>query len=56
MKGELNKYVENLRKKNQSDILEIKSTFNQIKNTVEGHSSIPEQMEDRILKKKQKNS
>jgi acetyl-CoA carboxylase alpha subunit len=36
---ELNKYMENLRKKNQMETLEIKSTLNQTKNTVEGHSS-----------------
>jgi archaeosine-15-forming tRNA-guanine transglycosylase len=34
--------------KNQTEILEIKSPFCRIKNTVEGHSSRLEQMEDRI--------
>jgi uncharacterized protein Yka (UPF0111/DUF47 family) len=48
MKEALNKDMENLRKKNQTKILERKSTFNQIKNTVEGHSSRLEQVEDRI--------
>jgi hypothetical protein len=31
--------MENLRKNNQTEILEIKSPFSQIKTTVEGHSS-----------------
>jgi dsDNA-specific endonuclease/ATPase MutS2 len=48
MKEELKKYMENLRKKNQTEILEIKIPFSQIKNTVEGHSSRLEQVEDRI--------
>jgi hypothetical protein len=43
----LNKDIENLRKKNQTEILEIKSPFNQ-SNTVEGHSNRLEQVEDRI--------
>jgi septal ring factor EnvC (AmiA/AmiB activator) len=34
--------------KNQIEILEIKSPFRQIKNTVEGHSRRPEQVEDGI--------
>jgi hypothetical protein len=34
MKEELNKGMENFRKKNQTEILEIKSPLNQIKNTV----------------------
>jgi chromosome segregation ATPase len=37
-----------LEKKNQTEILEIKSPFRQRKNTVEGHSSRLEQVEDRI--------
>jgi hypothetical protein len=41
--------LKSLRKKNQSEILQIQSLFNQIKNTVEGHSSRPENVEDRIL-------
>jgi predicted nucleic acid-binding Zn-ribbon protein len=39
IKERLNKDMENLRKKNQTEMLEIKSPFSQIKNTVEGHSS-----------------
>jgi chromosome segregation ATPase len=48
VKEELNKDTENLRKKNQMEILETKSPFSQTKNTVEGHSSRLEQVEDRI--------
>jgi hypothetical protein len=56
--------MENLRKKNQTEILEIKSPFNQTGNTVEVHSSRAEPVEDRIselknkieIKKKQKKS
>jgi predicted nucleic acid-binding Zn-ribbon protein len=40
--------MENLRTKNQTEILEIKSPFSQTKNTVEGHSSRLEQVENRI--------
>jgi chromosome segregation ATPase len=40
--------MEDLRKKKQTKILEIKSPFNQIKNTVEGNFSRLEQVEDRI--------
>jgi chromosome segregation ATPase len=40
--------MENLREKNQTEILEIKGPFSQMKNTVEGHSSKLEQVEDRI--------
>jgi type VI protein secretion system component VasA len=39
MKKEFNKDMENLRKKNQTEILEIKISLNQTKNTVESHSS-----------------
>jgi hypothetical protein len=39
IKEELSKDLENLRRKNQTEILEIKSPYNQIKNTVEGQSS-----------------
>jgi hypothetical protein len=46
--------VENLRKKNQTEILEIKSPFNQTKNTVKGHSNRLEQAEDRISELKDK--
>jgi chromosome segregation ATPase len=48
MTEKLNKDLENLRKKNQTQIMEIKVLFNQTKNTVEGHSSRLEQVEDRI--------
>jgi chromosome segregation ATPase len=48
IKEELNKDMENLRKKNQTEIMDIKSPFSQSKNTVEGHSSRLEQVEDRI--------
>jgi hypothetical protein len=62
MKREFNKDTKNLTTKNQTEILEIKSPFTQIKNVEEGQSSRLEQGEDRIsgLKdkidfKKQKN-
>jgi chromosome segregation ATPase len=48
IKKELNKDMENPRKKTRTEIQEIKSYFSQTKNTVEGHSSRLEQMEDRI--------
>jgi hypothetical protein len=48
MKKELNKYMENLRKKNQTEIPEIKIPFSQTNNTAEGHSSRLEQVKDRI--------
>jgi hypothetical protein len=48
IKKELNNDMENLRKKNQTEILEIKSHFSQTKNTVEGYTSRLEQLEDRI--------
>jgi hypothetical protein len=48
MKEDLNNAIENLRKNYQTKTLEIKSTFNQIKNTVTGHSNRLEQVEDRI--------
>jgi chromosome segregation ATPase len=60
MKEELNKAMENFRKKNlknkknQTEILEIKSPFSQIRNTVEGHSSRLKQVEDRISELKDK--
>jgi hypothetical protein len=53
---------------NQTEILKIKNPLNQIKNSVEGHSRRPEQVEDRLSeledkidikekkKKKQKNA
>jgi hypothetical protein len=40
--------MENFRKKSQTEILEIKTSFNQIKNTVGNHYSKWEQVEDRI--------
>jgi hypothetical protein len=39
VKEELINDMENLRKKIQTEILPIKSSFSQTKNTVEGHSS-----------------
>jgi hypothetical protein len=54
IKEELNKDIENLRKKNQTEILEIKSPFSQTKNAVEGHSSRSEQVEYRISEHKDK--
>jgi TolA-binding protein len=46
--------MENLRKKNQTEILEVKSPLSQIKNTVQGNSSRLEQLEDRISELKDK--
>jgi hypothetical protein len=40
--------MENLRKKNQTEILEIKCSFSPTKNTVKDHSSRLEQVKDRI--------
>jgi hypothetical protein len=54
MKEEFNKDRENLRKKNQTEILERKISLNQIKNTVESHSSRLELMQDRISGLKEK--
>jgi hypothetical protein len=48
MREKLKKDMENFRKKNQTEILELKSLFGQTKNTVEGHSSRLQQVEDRI--------
>jgi hypothetical protein len=48
MKEQLKKDMKNLRKKNQTEILEVKSPFSQTENTVEGHSSRTEQVEGRI--------
>jgi hypothetical protein len=42
-KEKLNKGMENSRKKNETEILEIKSPLSQTKNIVEGHSNRPEQ-------------
>jgi chromosome segregation ATPase len=44
----LTKDTENLRKKIKTEILDIKSPFNQTKNTVEGHFSRLEQVENRM--------
>jgi TolA-binding protein len=38
----------NLRRKSQTEILEIKSPFSQTKNTMEGHSSKLKRVEERI--------
>jgi chromosome segregation ATPase len=54
MKEELNKDMENLRKKNQTKILEIKISLNQIKIIVESHSCRLDRVEDRISEPKDK--
>jgi hypothetical protein len=41
--------METLKKRNQTEILEITSPFSQTKNTRKGYSSRLEQVEDRIL-------
>jgi hypothetical protein len=46
--------MENLRKKNQTETLEIKISLNQIKNTGESHSIRLEQVEDRISRPEDK--
>jgi hypothetical protein len=46
--------MENLRRKNHTEILEIKSPYSQTKNTVEDHSSRLEHVEDRISELKDK--
>jgi hypothetical protein len=48
------RYAKTSEKKNQTEILEIKSPFSQTKNTVEVYSSILEQVEDRISELKDK--
>jgi hypothetical protein len=48
IKEELKSDMENLRKKNQTEMQEIKIPYTQIKNIVEGHSRRQEQVEDRI--------
>jgi hypothetical protein len=48
MKDNFNKHMKNLRKKNQTETLEIKRSLNQIKNIGESHYSRLEQVEDRI--------
>jgi chromosome segregation ATPase len=54
IKEELITDMENLRRKNQTEILEIKSPYSQTKSTMEGHASRPEQVEDRISELKDK--
>jgi chromosome segregation ATPase len=54
MKEELNEDMENLRRKNQTEILEIKNPFSQTKNTLESQSSRLEQVEDKISEHKDK--
>jgi chromosome segregation ATPase len=49
IKEELITDWQNLKRKNQTEILEIKSPYSQTKNTMEGHSSRLEQVEERIL-------
>jgi hypothetical protein len=46
--------MEKLRKKNQTEALEIKSSFSQTKNTVDDHSCRLKQVEDRISELKDK--
>jgi hypothetical protein len=48
IKEELNTDMENIRKKNRTEILEIKSPFSNKKKKLEGHSSRLQQVEDRI--------
>jgi hypothetical protein len=50
----LNKDLENLRRKNQTEILELKSPYSPTKNTVEGHSHRLEEVEDRLSELKDK--
>jgi hypothetical protein len=54
IKQELNKDWEKIRKKNQTEILEIKSPFSQTKNTGEDHCNRLDQVEDRISELKDK--
>jgi hypothetical protein len=54
IKEESNKDKENLRRKDQIEILEIKISCSQTKNTVEGHSSKLEQVGDRYSELKNK--
>jgi hypothetical protein len=48
IKEELITDLENLRRKKQTEILEIKSPYSQKKHTVEGHSRRLKQVEDRV--------
>jgi hypothetical protein len=52
IKEELNKSIENLRRKNQMELQEIKSSYSQRETRVNGHSSRLEQVEDSILELK----
>jgi hypothetical protein len=54
MKEELNKDMENLRKKESNRNPGNKIPLNQVKNTVEGNSSKLEQVEDKISELKDK--
>jgi hypothetical protein len=46
MKKKFYKDIESLRENNQKEILEIKSSLNQVKNTVESHFNSLEQVEE----------
>jgi DNA anti-recombination protein RmuC len=48
MKEEFNKDMEKSQKKSQTEILKLKCSLNQTKNTAERHSSRVEQVEDRV--------
>jgi hypothetical protein len=54
MKKEFSKDMKNFRKKNQTEILEIKSSLNQIKNVMKSYSSRLEQVEDRARRQNRK--
>jgi hypothetical protein len=54
IKEEFNKYMENLRKKNGTEIWKSKLPLLKQRNTIEGHSSPLEQVEDRISELKNK--
>jgi hypothetical protein len=54
IKEELNKDMENFRKKNQTEILEIKSPFHLTKSAVEDQLSRLEQVESTISEFKKK--
>jgi DNA repair ATPase RecN len=54
VKEEYNEGMECLREKSQTEILEIRSPLNELKNTVKVHSSRLEQVEDRISRLKDK--
>jgi hypothetical protein len=54
MKEDFNNYRESFRK-NKTEILEIKSSLNPVKNTVESHCSRLEKVEDRFSGIEEKN-